>query len=233
MSELFTFEGFKIKDDLQHYGIKGQKWGERHYQNPDGSLTPAGRERYGHKMTKDDKKALRKEIKTENKKAFELGKEATLYSRAAEISNKKAVKYSKQGLKAYSKDPTVQKQSTKNKMLMGKSSVETTARLKKLAEDKAKEAKEHYNSLVEKYGKENIKEIIYDKNGNINEKVINGKTIVSSVLGSIVGVALSDTTGVGFIVATKTKNEQANKLVNMMMYAEYKQQKDYVKKMGY
>lgn len=34
-------------DELYHHGIKGQKWGTRHYQNPDGTLTAAGRERYG------------------------------------------------------------------------------------------------------------------------------------------------------------------------------------------
>ena len=31
---------------LSHSGIKGQKWGERHYQNKDGSLTAAGKARY-------------------------------------------------------------------------------------------------------------------------------------------------------------------------------------------
>lgn len=31
---------------LKHYGIKGQKWGNRRFQNEDGSYTPAGRERY-------------------------------------------------------------------------------------------------------------------------------------------------------------------------------------------
>ena len=31
---------------LIHYGIPGQKWGDRRYQNEDGTLTPAGRERY-------------------------------------------------------------------------------------------------------------------------------------------------------------------------------------------
>lgn len=35
------------EDILCHYGIEGQKWGIRRYQNPDGSLTPAGRQRYG------------------------------------------------------------------------------------------------------------------------------------------------------------------------------------------
>lgn len=31
---------------LMHFGIKGQKWGVRRFQNEDGSLTPEGRERY-------------------------------------------------------------------------------------------------------------------------------------------------------------------------------------------
>ena len=33
-------------EELQHHGIKGMKWGHRRFQNKDGSLTPAGRERY-------------------------------------------------------------------------------------------------------------------------------------------------------------------------------------------
>lgn len=33
--------------DLRHHGIKGQKWGVRRFQNSDGSLTAAGRKRYG------------------------------------------------------------------------------------------------------------------------------------------------------------------------------------------
>ena len=44
---------------LYHSGIKGQKWGVRLYQNPDGSLTPLGRIRYA-KQQKTRRKNLEK-----------------------------------------------------------------------------------------------------------------------------------------------------------------------------
>lgn len=33
-------------NELQHHGIKGQKWGVRRYQNKDGTLTTAGKKRF-------------------------------------------------------------------------------------------------------------------------------------------------------------------------------------------
>ena len=38
---------YQYPEELYHWGIKGMKWGIRRYQNPDGTLTAAGKARYG------------------------------------------------------------------------------------------------------------------------------------------------------------------------------------------
>lgn len=40
-------------EEIYHHGIKGQKWGIRRYQNPDGSLTPDGKKRYSKEFYKE------------------------------------------------------------------------------------------------------------------------------------------------------------------------------------
>lgn len=44
---IYYVGSLSYSDELTHHGILGQKWGVRRYQNPDGSLTPEGKERYG------------------------------------------------------------------------------------------------------------------------------------------------------------------------------------------
>ena len=59
---------------LAHHGVKGQKHGVRQWQNPDGSLTPAGRIHYGVGSARDKVgaaaksigKAIRKKVKPTN-----------------------------------------------------------------------------------------------------------------------------------------------------------------------
>lgn len=48
---------------VYHFGILGMKWGVRKYQNSDGSLTPAGKERYSKPKSKNAIKKVIQEYK--------------------------------------------------------------------------------------------------------------------------------------------------------------------------
>lgn len=53
---------------LMHHGVKGQKWGVRRYQNPDGTLTAEGRRRYGAEDVhpSEIKRQMKKKLKNES-----------------------------------------------------------------------------------------------------------------------------------------------------------------------
>lgn len=89
-------------DELVHYGVKGQKWGRRRYQNKDGSLTPAGRERYGSEENFEAQyPAEQKAVLTGSKKAVDGAKEINRASR--EMHNEHTKKQQKIADKAVEK----------------------------------------------------------------------------------------------------------------------------------
>lgn len=48
---------------LTHAGLKGMKWGVRRFQNPDGTLTPAGKKRYAKKTSDSEDYTRAKALK--------------------------------------------------------------------------------------------------------------------------------------------------------------------------
>ena len=92
--------------ELYHYGIKGQKWGVRRYQNYDGSYTKAGMKRYNTAMDKYDKKL------SEYKDAKKSGvKGDALKLRKAKV------KEAKREVKKHYKHLKLDKQADKGKIL--------------------------------------------------------------------------------------------------------------------
>ena len=71
---------------LAHEGILGMKWGVRRYQNPDGTLTEAGRLRYSRQMTKKRKAAAKKAAQTK-RKAAEAKRTADETSKPRDVSS--------------------------------------------------------------------------------------------------------------------------------------------------
>ena len=64
---------------LIHYGIKGQKWGVRRYENKDGTLTEEGKRRYAALKTRGDVEKIFSSFSKEDKRLLDAGENDSEY----------------------------------------------------------------------------------------------------------------------------------------------------------
>lgn len=223
MGYILTTDG-----ELYHYGIKGQKWGVRRYQNKDGSLTPAG------------KKRAKQEYKADNKQAFELGKNATITGHAAARSMKRTIHLENALDKRYKKDPEGQKRLTKALHKRWVASAETTAQLTETFIGYKSKAEAHCKSLIAKYGQEAVSSIKYKdvkmpkgeyspgRFTTVNERTNNAADYTRAGAVSVAAsgtMALAMGLPIAVLVRPATTGEKAQRLAESQFAVNYHKQK--------
>lgn len=180
--------------ELYHYGIKGQKWGIRRWQNEDGSLTSEGKKKY------------LKEYRLDNRIAYETGKMATVAGRALTAAQKKA----RRKTVAYDRKPSARR------LIRKEAADKTVDMLVEMAERTRAKAEAHQKKLVEKYGSEAVSSLKYDKHGRVNERVHTGAEWAAATLGNAASVAGAHFghLPVALIYVPKTKNQMGRDVRN-------------------
>lgn len=169
-------------NELYHHGIKGQRWGVRKYQNPDGSLTAEGKKRYRNAVTK------RKNLETKATMS------ARIYADRKRRLDKQAFKYKTlkdRGQVTY-KD---------------KAKLENAKAAEKYWKSHSAEAKQeleaHVSNMMKTYKNKKIKDIPYANTAygkQVAGRVLNKKDFATAAVGSAVMSAILLPTAGRFIV---------------------------------
>ena len=75
---------------LEHYGIKGQKWGVRRFQKKDGSLTPNGKKRYSDDYEKVQTIRKKKVSQMSNQELKDANYRLNLEKQYSDLTRKKS-----------------------------------------------------------------------------------------------------------------------------------------------
>ena len=178
---------------LAHHGKQGQHWGVRHgppYPLDSNAAKQAKRKSaskssynklYGHTGSASSVSSSDTKItKDEKRQMFELGKKATIYGRAVKQSDKNIKEaFTKMG---YTDNINGYDQYIKQSKQIKKE-------YEKKYETAKKDLETYRNTLAKKYGNDNVRQIKYNKDGEVNMRVLTGKQITKKALQIAASVA--------------------------------------------
>lgn len=187
MSAIY-YAGYNDDDYLMHHGTKGQKWGRRLYQNPDGSLTPLGRAHYGIGEARRKYQTYKEErIRKGIEKAVDRGDADTVYKYRNHLSQseiQQAMSKIEMSTRLYKLTDAYQKKNNASDVVdrvtkaMEKGSKflntfngfrESIKKVSEFGKEKD-ETKEAYEKLLRKQGSDMASEAVKNFEGSLEEK---------------------------------------------------------------
>lgn len=180
---------FADPNSLRHFGVQGMKWGQRRYQNEDGSLTSLGKERYGHNGQRSAR-GVKRDLNMLDREHAQARASRDEWASYAERTKKREEKRAaKRGEKVVYSDKV------------------------KSAEAKARQ----YEKLVRKNEQltnriisNSLKKGYSIKSKNVLRSVNTGRNIASSILGTAAGIGLGMLTGT-FVTTTSYQGVKGTK----------------------
>lgn len=148
--EVWHYNYMSSYDELYHHGIKGMRWGVRHFQNEDGTLTAQGRQRYkDYKSDQSTRRSLTRHVAADKKNLKARG----------EAMNEVTKNYNdaqEQMRKASSKVFISKK---KRQELVDEAAANLTKRAERIYNKDAEALFKHVDDMTKKYGSENVKSL--------------------------------------------------------------------------
>lgn len=150
-------------DELYHWGIKGMKWGVRRFQNPDGTLTAQGKQRYkDYKSDQSTRRSLTRHVAADKKNLKARGEAMNEVTKNYNDAQEQMRKASSKVFISKKKRQELVDEANANLTKAGEELEKRRADLNRAERIYNKDAEalfKHVDDMTKKYGSENVKSL--------------------------------------------------------------------------